>query len=135
MNRKTADSITDDDLDQLYARIAELERNAAIDDEVIAKGDRETDELLDAGRKFKAWAEQWQAWGEQQKARADRAESAIAQGLAVAEVIEANGITWAADSIRRALAPAQRPSAATGSGAATPTPSDGLAPSRAHSGP
>jgi hypothetical protein len=29
--------------------------------------------------------------------------SSVAQALAVAEVIEANGITWAADSIRRAL--------------------------------
>lgn len=41
----------------------------------------------------------------QQAQRADTAEAAVARGLAVAEVIDANGIRWAADSIRRALQP------------------------------
>lgn len=36
------------------------------------------------------------------QARAERAEAALVQVLAVAEVIEANGIQWAADSVRRA---------------------------------
>ena len=35
--------------------------------------------------------------------RAERAEQALLQVLAVAEVIEANGIKWAADSIRTAV--------------------------------
>ena len=37
------------------------------------------------------------------QARADRAERALLEVLAVAEVIEANGIKWAADSIRDAV--------------------------------
>lgn len=37
------------------------------------------------------------------QARAERAEAALVQVLAVAEVIEANGIGWAADSIRNAV--------------------------------
>lgn len=37
------------------------------------------------------------------RARAERAENALLQVLAVAEVIEANGIQWAADSIRNAV--------------------------------
>jgi hypothetical protein len=37
------------------------------------------------------------------QARAERAEAALVQVLAVAEVIEANGITWAADSVRKAV--------------------------------
>lgn len=40
-----------------------------------------------------------------QRDRAQQAEARIAQGLAVAEVIDANGFGWAADSIRRALTP------------------------------
>ncbi|MFF4791884.1 hypothetical protein ACFY2M_19445 [Streptomyces sp. NPDC001276] len=39
---------------------------------------------------------------EQQRQRADTAEAALREVLAVAEVIDANGIKWAADSIRRA---------------------------------
>ena len=35
--------------------------------------------------------------------RADQAEAALRQVLGVAEVIEANGIGWAADSVRRAV--------------------------------
>lgn len=35
--------------------------------------------------------------------RLDRANQALIQVLYVAEVIEANGITWAADSIRKAV--------------------------------
>jgi hypothetical protein len=37
------------------------------------------------------------------QARAERAEAALLEVLAVAEVIEANGIGWAADSVRRAV--------------------------------
>jgi hypothetical protein len=68
--RHTADTITDDALDALYARIVELEHQAAIDTQVMEKADRECDEHIDAGRKFKAW-------GEEQHARAERAEAAI----------------------------------------------------------
>jgi hypothetical protein len=71
-DRHTANTITDDDLDKLYARIAELEHQAAIDTQVMEKADRECDEHIDAGRKFKAW-------GEEQHARAERAEAAIAR--------------------------------------------------------
>lgn len=35
--------------------------------------------------------------------RAERAEAALVEVLAVAEVIEANGVQWAADSVRRAV--------------------------------
>ncbi|WP_460071101.1 hypothetical protein [Streptomyces sp. YKOK-I1] len=38
--------------------------------------------------------------------RLDRANRALIQVLYVAEVIEANGISWAADSVRRAVATA-----------------------------
>lgn len=37
------------------------------------------------------------------RARAERAEAALVEVLAVAEVIEANGIKWAADSVRDAV--------------------------------
>lgn len=40
--------------------------------------------------------------GDRWKGRAERAEAALAEVLAVAEVIEANGSKWAADSVRRA---------------------------------
>lgn len=40
--------------------------------------------------------------GDEWKARAEAAEAALRQVLGVAEVIEANGIKWAADSVRRA---------------------------------
>lgn len=40
--------------------------------------------------------------GDRWKKRAERAEAALAEVLAVAEVIEANGSKWAADSVRRA---------------------------------
>jgi hypothetical protein len=40
--------------------------------------------------------------GDRWKNRAERAEAALTEVLAVAEVIEANGIKWAADSVRRA---------------------------------
>jgi hypothetical protein len=76
--RHTASTIDDDALDKLYARIAELENQAAIDTQVMEKADRECDEHIDAGRKFKAW-------GEEQHARAERAEAAIARARAVEE--------------------------------------------------
>lgn len=39
---------------------------------------------------------------EQERQRAESAEAALRQVLGVAEVIEANGVGWAADSVRRA---------------------------------
>lgn len=58
-----------------------------------------TDDDLDAlyENATKGWRR-----GDGWKARAERAEAALAEVLAVAEVIEANGIKWAADSMRRA---------------------------------
>jgi hypothetical protein len=40
--------------------------------------------------------------GDEWKARAEAAEAALRLVMGVAEVIEANGIKWAADSVRRA---------------------------------
>ncbi|MEV0526612.1 hypothetical protein AB0I66_24525 [Streptomyces sp. NPDC050439] len=40
--------------------------------------------------------------GDRWKERAESAEAALRQVLATAEVIEANGLKWAADSVRRA---------------------------------
>jgi hypothetical protein len=40
--------------------------------------------------------------GDRWKARAQKAEEALRMVEYVAEVIEANGLTWAADSVRRA---------------------------------
>lgn len=40
--------------------------------------------------------------GDEWKARAEAAEAALDRVIYTAEVIEANGIKWAADSIRRA---------------------------------
>jgi hypothetical protein len=42
---------------------------------------------------------------QQAEQRAERAEAALREVLAVAEVIETNGVKWAADSIRRAAQP------------------------------
>lgn len=77
------DHLTSDDLDQLYDQrdrarqvavaleqaLAEAERNAAIDTEVMEKADRECDEHLEAGRAFRAWGEAWQERAEQAEAR------------------------------------------------------------------
>lgn len=65
--RYTADTITDDALDELYENANEGWR----------RGDR--------------WKE-----------RATKAEAALDRVLYAAEVIEANGIKWAAESVRRA---------------------------------
>lgn len=73
----SVDTITPDDLDALYTRIFELERQAAIDISVMEKADRDWNELVDASRKFKAWGEEQQEWGEQQRARANRYRAAI----------------------------------------------------------
>jgi hypothetical protein len=40
--------------------------------------------------------------GDEWKARAEAAEAALGRVVYAAEVIEANGIKWAADSVRRA---------------------------------
>ncbi|MFI5752438.1 hypothetical protein ACIBBE_42830 [Streptomyces sp. NPDC051644] len=69
--RVPLDALTKDQLDALYDRVAELEKNAAIGAKVIARGDRETDEILDAGRKFKALAEHHAARAEQAEAALD----------------------------------------------------------------
>ncbi|MEU4910224.1 hypothetical protein AB0G26_16860, partial [Streptomyces fradiae] len=57
---------------QLRARVAELEQQAAIDTQVMAKGDADWNEARDAVQKWRAHAEQWQKWGEQHRDRADR---------------------------------------------------------------
>ncbi|GAB2732604.1 hypothetical protein [Streptomyces bullii] len=58
-----------------------------------------TDDALD--RLYENASRGWRR-GDRWKARAKQAEAALTQVLAVAEVIEANGIKWAADSVRRA---------------------------------
>lgn len=58
-----------------------------------------TDDALDAlyENANRGWR-RGDAW----KARAEQAEAALSAVVGVAEVIEANGIKWAADSVRRA---------------------------------
>lgn len=58
-----------------------------------------TDDTLD--RLYDNASRGWRR-GDRWKRRAEKAEAALAMVLAVAEVIEANGIKWAADSVRRA---------------------------------
>jgi hypothetical protein len=58
-----------------------------------------TDDALD-----QLYANASKGWrrGDEWKGRATAAEAALRLVLAVAEVIEANGVKWAADSVRRA---------------------------------
>jgi hypothetical protein len=58
-----------------------------------------TDDTLD--RLYDNASRGWRR-GDRWKARAEKAEAALRSVLAVAEVIEANGIKWAADSVRQA---------------------------------
>lgn len=58
-----------------------------------------TDDALDA--LYENASKGWRR-GDRWKARAEAAEAALRQVLGVAEVIEANGVKWAADSVRRA---------------------------------
>lgn len=58
-----------------------------------------TDDALDA--LYENASRGWRR-GDRWKARAEAAEAALHQVLGVAEVIEANGVKWAADSVRRA---------------------------------
>lgn len=71
-DRPGLDQLTSDQLDALYARLDELERQQAIDIKVMEKADQDWNECADAARKYKAHAEQTQTWGEQQQARANR---------------------------------------------------------------
>lgn len=61
-----------------------------------------TDDALDA-----LYANANEGWrrGDRWKERAQAAEATLLEVLAVAEVIEANGVKWAADSIRRTVQP------------------------------
>ncbi len=59
-------------VEQMHARIAELEQQAAIDTKVMAKADAECDEHIAAGRAFRKLAQQTQTWGEQHRDRAHR---------------------------------------------------------------
>jgi hypothetical protein len=80
--RHTVDTITDDALDALYDRIAELEKQTNTDVQVMEKADQETDALADVMRRYKTW-------GEQQHERAEAATRVGIRYMIAAERYEA----------------------------------------------
>ncbi|MET9098319.1 hypothetical protein [Streptomyces antibioticus] len=77
--------------------------------ETVAEVRAELEQANEAARRAleqrQQMAEERYAWQE----RGDQAQAAIGRVRAVAEVIEANGIKWAADSVRRALDGTEQP--------------------------
>lgn len=119
-DRIPLDDMTDDQLDALYERLEAVEAT-------------ESQRQLATARKALASA----------TVRAARAEDAMRHVMdldvpdVAAALHPAYALGWkdALALARGVLDPAQRPLAATGSGAAAPSPPGGDAPSRAHSGP
>lgn len=65
-------SVRDQEMEELRARVAELEKDAAITKEVLENADVDMDGAIQTARYFKALSEQVQAWGEQHRDRANR---------------------------------------------------------------
>jgi hypothetical protein len=122
------DDLTSDQLDQLYDRIAELEHNAATDRQTDEILDKQHADIIDAGRKFKAWGD-WQcARAVQAEAQRDHYAALLRDTVSLLETTHAHrgqgghdnlgaNLTCAGcahiETIRAALDPAQRPTAAT----------------------